>query len=61
MNRVSEGRIKVMREKHKMTWLELWRDTMCGAMPVPEAGKCITPDGVITRGISCDGCRYNQE
>jgi hypothetical protein len=51
--------LKILREKHRMAWIEIWRDAMCGEMPTPEKGKCLIPDGLILRGYTCKGCRYS--
>lgn len=58
MQPATKKRIKSLK-KRGWTEIELWKDTMCGQMPVPEQGKCITPDGVIVRGLFCEGCRYS--
>ena len=59
MKPATKGHIKAMRDINLMTDIEIWRDTMCAEMKVPEAGKCTTPDGVIERDIYCTGCRYS--
>lgn len=62
MKPVSKKHIVAMREQKKMTWLELWRDTMCGEKPTSNAGKCTTPDGIIERydtNERCAKCRYS--
>ncbi len=64
MKPISKERTIALRVKEKMTWIEIWRDTMCGQMPSPSIGSCMTPDGIVDRGEYgsedfCKGCRYS--